>query len=76
MKRIIISMSLCLIFSSAFAENKSQKKVAVKPPGVSDEQDKCMRKILGEPGVSERPTREKVEAAMKTCGIQKKERSK
>jgi hypothetical protein len=40
-------------------------------PKFTDEQKACLKNILGEPGSGERPTREKMEAAMKSCGIEK-----
>ncbi len=40
-------------------------------PKFTDEQKACLKNILGEPGSGERPTREKMDAAMTSCGIEK-----
>ncbi len=40
-------------------------------PKFTEEQRACLKNILGEPGSGERPTREKMESGMKSCGIEK-----
>lgn len=36
---------------------------------ITEEQHNCLTKALGEPGAGERPTKEKAEAAFKSCGM-------
>lgn len=40
-------------------------------PKFTEEQKSCLKNFVGEPGRGERPTREKMEAALKSCGIEK-----
>lgn len=41
-----------------------------KHPDLSDEQKACLKKILGERGSGERPSKEKMETAFKSCNIE------
>lgn len=40
-------------------------------PNLTDEQRACMEQQVGTPGQGNRPSREAIDAAMKTCGIER-----
>lgn len=42
---------------------------------LTDEQKSCLENLIGKPGEGERPSREKMEAAFNSCGVQKPSRS-
>ena len=41
------------------------------PPNLTDAQRTCLEGILGKPGEGERPSHEKMHAAMESCGVPK-----
>lgn len=58
---------LSAVFSlSALAGENGHKR---HHPEISAEQKDCLTKLLGEPGSGERPTKDKMEAAFKSCGL-------
>lgn len=66
---------LLLVFVSfeilADDNTDEQKRRDHGGPRFTDEQENCLKGILGEKGKGERPTREKMEAAFSKCGIEK-----
>lgn len=62
---IIISL---ILSHSAFAQEHGNRG---HHPEFSVEQKSCLAKILGEPGSGERPSREKMEAALSSCNIER-----
>jgi len=59
-----------LVVTNIYAGNSEGGKHG-RPPGMTDAQDACIKKILGEPGSGERPSKEKMDAAMTSCGVEK-----
>lgn len=59
----LLALASCCHGVAALAQN------GAPPPPPSDEQKACLDKQLGKPGSGELPSREKMEAAFKSCDI-------
>ena len=66
LRAIIFTTAFSSIAMMALAEDHKGRH-----PEFTAEQRACLTKILGEPGKGERPSHEKMDAAMSSCGIQK-----
>lgn len=65
-----IAIGALLIFSS-YSQAQQRGSEGRRGPQLTAEQRTCLEEIIGNPGQGDRPSREKMEAAMSTCGIEK-----
>jgi hypothetical protein len=68
MNKIIIA--LFLISLTASAQDRGPRGHHHDRPDLTDEQKKCLQNSLGEPGKGQRPDHAKMEAALKSCGVE------
>jgi hypothetical protein len=68
LRALIFTISFSSIAMMAVAEDRQHHR---GHPEFTAEQKACLAKILGEPGKGERLGREKMDAAMSSCGIEK-----
>lgn len=67
----IFLVFLAVISLDVFADDSNQNRKGHMPPGLTDTQAACLKNILGEPGKGERPSREKMDQAFSSCGVEK-----
>lgn len=55
--------------SASLDEERPRPPRHHRGPRLTDEQRACLENTIGKPGEGERPSREKMHAAMKSCGV-------